>query len=152
MIRAHALVRQRAFAHQVGKGVHMARRLPDRRVHDDGGIETDHILTFPGHGAPPRIAQIPFQFGPKWAVIPESVDPPVDFGGLVDEAPAFAEADDFFHYGRFGFYGGGHDRDESGRRGRVQREMKPSQAYPFIPLYLRKARVEVPFSRYIHKL
>ena len=127
LVGPQAFVGHETVDHWVGEGIDMSGSLPDRRVHDDGGIEAYHILTFPGHGAPPGIAQIPLQLRAERAVIPEAVDPAVDFGGLVDEAPAFAEADDFFHYGRFGFYGGGHDRDESGRRGRVQREMKPSQ-------------------------
>ena len=56
MVGADPLVGDGALAHHVGEGVDMAAGLPDRRVHDDCGVETYDILPLPGHRAPPRIA------------------------------------------------------------------------------------------------
>ena len=99
MVGADPFVGDRALAHHVGEGVDVAAGLPDRRMHDDGGIQTDDILPVAGHGTPPGVAEIPLQFCSERAVVPESPDSSVDLRGLVDEAPAFAETDDLLHAG-----------------------------------------------------
>ena len=79
MVGADALVGEHALAHEIGKRIHVTRGLPDRRVHDDGGIQPQHILALPRHRPPPGFAQIALQISPQWAVVPEATNPAVDF-------------------------------------------------------------------------
>src|SRR5678815_1539847 len=97
MIRAHSFVSEGTFAHQIRKRLHMARCLPDGRIHEDAGVETHDVLAVPHHGPPPDIAQIPLQFRTQRTVIPHSAAAAVYFGRLEDESPAFAETDDLLH-------------------------------------------------------
>ena len=99
MVGADPFVGDRALAHHVGEGVHMAAGLPDGRMHDDGGIKADDIVTVAGHRAPPGVAEVALQFRAERAVVPESPDAAVDLGGLEDEAAPLAEADDLLHAG-----------------------------------------------------
>ena len=99
VIGAEALARQEAIAHRIAESIHVSRRLPDGGVHDDGGVESDHVFALAGHGAPPGIAQVAFQFRAERAVIPEAIDAAIDFRALKNEAAALAERHDLFHQG-----------------------------------------------------
>ena len=99
MICPDTFVCDGAFAHQVGKCVDMAARLPDGGMQDDRGIEADDIVAVTGHRAPPGLAEVTLQFGSQWAIVPKSANAPVDFGGLEDEAASLGQADDLFHAG-----------------------------------------------------
>ena len=57
----------------------MPAGLPYFGMHDVGGIQTDHILTIPGHGLPPEILDVSLELRAKRAVIPKTVDPTVNF-------------------------------------------------------------------------
>ncbi len=98
-----------AFAHgdQVRKVGGVAAGDPDFRVGDDGRIKADDIEQL-AVGAEagaaddvliPCVFEVAFEFNAEGAVVPEAVDAAVDFGGGEDEAFAFAEGDDFFHFG-----------------------------------------------------
>jgi hypothetical protein len=108
VVGAHALVGERALAHEVGKGVDVAAGLPDGRIHEDAGVEAEYVLAFAGHRAPPDVAQVALQFGTKRAVVPDAAAAAVDFAALEDEAAALAERNDFFHGGGGGLGVGGH--------------------------------------------
>lgn len=87
----------------------MAAGLPDGGIHEDAGIEAEHVLAFAGHGVPPSGAQVALQFCAERAVVPHAAAAAVDFAALVDEAAALAEGDDLLHL-RLGCFGvGGHD-------------------------------------------
>jgi len=97
VVGAESLLGEQAVAHRIAEGIHVAARLPDRGVHDDGGVETDHVLTLTGHGTPPSVAEVALELGPERAVIPEAIDAPVNLGTLKNEAASLAERNDFFH-------------------------------------------------------
>ena len=95
----------------------MAGRLPDRRVHDNRGIESDDIFAVASHRAPPGVAQIALQLGAEWAVIPEAIDAAVDLGALENEAAPLAQGYDLLH--QRDFFGRAHVRQDwiSGKKG-----------------------------------
>ena len=97
LVGAKALLRQQAIDHQVAEGAGVAAGFPDFRMHDDGGFEADDVVAALGHGAPPGFLDVALEFGAERAVIPEAVEAAVDFGGLENESPAFAEGNDFLH-------------------------------------------------------
>ena len=64
---------------------------------ENGSIESEDIIAFQYVFSPPQIFQVPFDLSAEGAVIPASVQPAVDFGGLEDESFAFAEGNNLFH-------------------------------------------------------
>ena len=107
VVGADAFVRQRALAHEIGEGIDVAAGLPDGGIHEDAGIEAEHVLTFAGHGIPPGGAQVALQLRAERTVVPHAAAAAVDFAALIDEAAALAEGDDFLHL-RLGCFGVGH--------------------------------------------
>ena len=83
----------------------MPRAFPDLRVHDDRAVETDHLkLAAVGaerrvanHNQPPGVLEIALQLDTERAVVPEAVDPAVDFAALKNEPPPLAQGDDALH-------------------------------------------------------
>ena len=75
----------------------MARSHPRARVHDDAGIQAHDVLAQLGHAPPPKLFHVPLKLGTKRAVIPKTVDSPVNLAGLKNETAAFAEGDYFLH-------------------------------------------------------
>src|SRR6476661_2221781 len=110
MISSESLFRFLIVDHGVGESAYVAGSDPHVRVHNDGGVEADHVEVvavgaFGGAAddvVPPGFLEVAFEFDAEWAVIPEAVDAAVDFGGLEDEAAAFAEGDDLLHFGGWG--------------------------------------------------
>ena len=97
LIGAESLFGEETIDHRVCESGSMAAGLPDFGVHDDRGFEADDIIAALRHGAPPEILDVAFKLRAERAVIPEPVDAAVDFGGLEDKAPAFAQGDNPFH-------------------------------------------------------
>ena len=100
--------------HWIIEAADMAGCLPDLWVLDDGGVYGDDgdgfavgaefaVAALHDDIGPPGVAEVFFELGAEWAVVPEAVDSAVDFGCLVDESSAFAEGHDVVH----GFDGGG---------------------------------------------
>ena len=86
----------------------MAAGFPDGGVHEDAGIEAEHVFTLTGHGVPPGGAQVALQLGPERAVVPNAAAAAVDLAALKDKAAALAERNDLLHL-RDGYFGvGGH--------------------------------------------
>ena len=75
----------------------MSTGLPDGTTHEDGTVHADDIVAELGHGPPPVRFEVAFEFGAEGTVIPSSVEPAVDLGGLKDEASALAKSDNLFH-------------------------------------------------------
>lgn len=64
---------------------------------ENGSIESEDIIAFQYVFSPPQIFEVPFDLSAEGAVIPASVQPAVDFGGLEDESFAFAQGNNLFH-------------------------------------------------------
>jgi hypothetical protein len=88
-----------ATAHRVAESLLVARRLPDRAVHDDRAVHALHVVALADIPAPPEILQVFLQFHAERTEVPESIEATVDFRGLENEATPLAEARDFFHAG-----------------------------------------------------
>src|SRR2546428_327857 len=97
-------------------------------VHEDGGVEGDHVLALLDHGPPPLVLHVPLE---QDSVVPEVVgrgEPPVDLRRLEDEAAALAERDDLLHRHDV-LRLGGHGGKGSGVRG----ELPAITAFPLAP-------------------
>ena len=68
----------------------MPRSLPDRGVHNDCGILTDHIIAVTDRSPPPVLFNVALHFTAQGAVIPEAVDAAIDFGTVKYETAALA--------------------------------------------------------------
>ena len=97
LVGAVTLFRLFAIDQRIGKSIHVARGLPDLRMHDDAGVEPFDVVAAVHEVAPPGLLDVVAQFDAEGAVIVKAVIAAVDFGGGEDEAAALAEADDIFH-------------------------------------------------------
>jgi hypothetical protein len=114
LVGAVALLAGFAVHERVAEAGDVAGGLPDLRVHDDGGLEADDIVTAADHVVPPAVADVFLELGAERAVVEETVEAAVDFGGRVDKAAALRERHKGFHeIGGFGGVGhGGKDRPQ----------------------------------------
>ena len=69
---------------------------------ENRSIHAHDIVPIADHTSPPVVREVLLQFRADRTVVPASVEATVDFGGLKDEAFAFAEAHDFLHSGGIG--------------------------------------------------
>ena len=69
----------------------MPRRLPDFRMHDDGGVEAHDILAAANGELPPRILDIALELAPERPVVPEAGHAAVYLGRMVYETPALGQ-------------------------------------------------------------
>jgi hydrogenase maturation protease len=97
LVGAEAFAADFAVGHGIAEGVDVSGGLPDGWMHDDGGVEADDVIALLGHGTPPEILDVAFEFGAERAVIPEAINAAVNFGRLENESPSFAEGYDTFH-------------------------------------------------------
>ena len=58
LIRPISHLRLLAVYHRVGETIHMTRSSPDIRIHDDGAVQTNDIVTPANHILPPRILNV----------------------------------------------------------------------------------------------
>ena len=110
LVEAVAAFRLAAVDHVVVEEVVMARTLPDLRVHDDRAVQAGHFKGRGGagrrvqfvmggdHVVPPGLADVPLQFDPQGAVVPEALQSAVDFAGLKEKSPPPAQGDQLFHF------------------------------------------------------
>ena len=92
VVRAPApLALAQALDERVGEPLEVARGLPGPRVHQDRGVEGDHVVPLAHHGAPPLGLDVVLEQDPVVAVVVGRGQPSVDLGGLEDEAAALAE-------------------------------------------------------------
>jgi hypothetical protein len=78
----------------IGEALEVARGLPDSRVHQDRGVEGDHVVALLQHRPPPLGLDVVLQQDAVVAVVIGRRHPTVDLRGLEDEAPPLAEGDD----------------------------------------------------------
>ncbi len=116
LIEPIAPVAGRALDERVLKRPDMAGGDPHLGVHQDPGVEPDHVVAQLDHRPPPRSLDVALQLDPERAVVPHGVDPAVDLGRGEDEATPLAERDDRVEVGnggrdrlRIGGLGVGHD-------------------------------------------
>jgi hypothetical protein len=86
-----------AVDHGIGEVVDVAARLPHCRVHQDGGVQADHVRPPLNEVAPPYTLDVVLQLDAKRPVVPARSDAAVDLAGLEDEAPALAQGDEGIH-------------------------------------------------------
>ena len=97
LVGAEAFLGEQTIRHRIGERGGMAAGFPDFRVHDDGGFQADDVVAPAGHGLPPGLLDVAFEFRAQRAVIPKAVDAAVNFGGLKNEPAPFAQRDNPFH-------------------------------------------------------
>ena len=86
-----------AVDHRIGEIGDMAGGFPDFGVHEDGGIDAFDIVALLGHGLPPEVFEIAFEFDAVGTVVPATAETAVDFGRLKHKATPFAQGNDLFH-------------------------------------------------------
>ena len=95
VVLAPALLALAQALHQrVGEALEVAGGLPGPRVHEDRGVERDHVVALLDHRAPPLGLDVVLQQHAVVAVVVGRAEPAVDLGGLEDEAAPLAERDD----------------------------------------------------------
>ena len=78
----------------VGEALDVAGGLPDAGVHEDGGVQADHVVALVDDGAPPGVLDVALELDAQGAVVPGGAEAAVDLGAGEDEAAAFAQRDD----------------------------------------------------------
>ena len=86
-----------AVDHQIAELVEVSGSLPHSRVAYNGGIESFDIVACFDHFVPPELFDSAFHAASVRAVVPETVDPAVDFRAWEYEASAFAEGNNLVH-------------------------------------------------------
>ena len=111
VVGAVARLRLLVVDHRVVERVHVARRLPDGRVHEDGRVEALDVVVLVDHRAPPAVLNAALELDAERAVVVGRGEAAVDLRGLEEEAAALRKGDD-------GVEGVGHDRGvrDGGRR------------------------------------
>jgi hypothetical protein len=71
--------------------------LPDGRVGDDGGVKTFDIVAGLDHFTPPESLDSSFHAATVGTVIPETIEPAVNFGTGENESAPFAQTDNLVH-------------------------------------------------------
>ena len=81
-----ALLRVLVVDEGVVEGVDVSRSLPDLGMHKDRRVDPHDIGSQEGHCFPPVAFDIVLQFAPELAVVVDSAEAVIDFGGGEDEA------------------------------------------------------------------
>ncbi len=87
---------------------HVAGRLPDLGVHDDGAVQADDVVALADDVVPPGVLDVALQLHAQRAVVPKAVDAAVDLGRRKDETPPLAQRHQLVHqvvgiiHGHFG--------------------------------------------------
>ena len=90
VVGAEALVAGLALHERVGEGVGVAGGDPHLGVHEDGGLQADHVVAVLDEPLPPGVANVALQLDAQRAVVVRGREAAVDLAGLEDEAPALA--------------------------------------------------------------
>ena len=106
----------------IGEAGHMPARLPDPRMHEDGGIEALDVVAGMDHGPPPAILDVLLEFHAERTVVPHGPEPAVDLATTGRRSRVACRARPVFPSGR--------DRPwvrwvrEPGRAGRKPRQRR----------------------------
>ena len=69
----------------------MAARPPHVGVHEDGGVEPDHVVAAPDEALPPGPLHVVLELDAEGAVVPGAGEAAVYLAALEQEAPALAK-------------------------------------------------------------
>src|ERR1051325_4668323 len=86
-----------AVHHRIGEMIQMTARLPHSRMHDDRGIESDHVLPTVHVVAPPDALPVVLELYAKRAIVPARTGAAVNFARLKNESAPLAKRHDGFH-------------------------------------------------------
>ena len=89
-----------AVHHGIGEVVEVAARLPHGGMHEDRGVEADHVGAEGHIVAPPRPLDVALELDAQRPVVPARGDAAVDLARLEDETPPLAQRDDDVHVHR----------------------------------------------------
>src|SRR6266852_7953224 len=92
-----AVVSPRQRVHLIGEVVQVAARSPDHGVHQDRGVDTDHVRSALHEIPPPDPLDVVLELDPQRTVVPARADTAVDLARLEDEPAALAERDESVH-------------------------------------------------------
>src|SRR5207245_96708 len=81
----------------IGKASHVARRLPDLRVHQDRRVEPLDVLALVHHGAPPALLDVFLELDTQRPVVPHGAEAAVDLRRLKHEAASLGERHQLLH-------------------------------------------------------
>src|SRR5262245_10506322 len=104
MVGAMARLALATINEPVGERGLMARITPDQTVHQNGRVQTFHVVALVNHRMPPRARHVVLQFDTQWAVVPGRSDAPINFRIGEDEAASFTQAYDPFQAWSCHFY------------------------------------------------
>ena len=96
-VRPPALLAAFAFHQRVGEILEVSAGYPDLGMHQDTGIDTDHIIPALDHIFPPGVFDIAFQLDAQRSEVPATGQTAVDFAALKDKPPPAAEGNNFLH-------------------------------------------------------
>ena len=90
VVGAEALAAAAAVDEGVGEVFDVAAGAPDLGVHEDGGVEADHVAASPYEGLPPVALDVVLELDAEGAVVPGAGESAVDLAALEEEASAAA--------------------------------------------------------------
>ena len=90
-VGAEALSAAAAVDERVCEVLDVAAGAPDLGVHEDGGVEADHVAASPHEGLPPVALDVVLELDAEGAVVPGAGESAVDLAALEEEAPAAAQ-------------------------------------------------------------
>jgi hypothetical protein len=80
----------------------VAGGFPDPRVHQNPGVQPDHVRAFVDEGLPPEALDVVLEFHAERTEVPGVGQSAIDIGAGIDEATTLGERDDFVHGGGAG--------------------------------------------------
>ena len=97
LVGPEALLTLLAVHQGIGEACQMAAGHPGLGIHQNGGVLSHIVGVFLYELFPPRLFDVVFQFHAQRAVVPGVGQPAVNFASGEDEAPVFAQGNDFVH-------------------------------------------------------
>ena len=98
VVGAEPMVAGPALDQRVGEGVGVAGGDPHLGVHEDGGIQANHVVPVLDESLPPGVPDVALQLNAQRAVVVRGSEAAIDLAGLEYEAPALAQRHDFVHF------------------------------------------------------
>ena len=66
-------------------------RAPDIPVHQDGGVQADHVWAAPYERLPPMALDVVLELDTEGPVVPRAAEPPIYLAALEEESPPLAQ-------------------------------------------------------------
>ena len=99
VVLSEALVALAALDQGIAEILDVAAGLPGAGMHQDGGIEADHIVTAGDDGVPPCFLHVALELDAQRPIVPGRTEAAVDFAALKNESAALGQRQDFVHVG-----------------------------------------------------